>query len=151
MKITFTDAPKKNFPQKNILKYCIKRTCDLFNKRPTELSYIFVTDQALLEMNREYLKHDYFTDIITFDNSEESDEIEGDIFISKDRVEENGLTIGNGIEDEFVRVIGHGLLHLCGLKDKTKAESKAMQKCENEFIALFHSLKFNLPNSNTKS
>jgi probable rRNA maturation factor len=143
MKITFTDAPKKNFPQKTILKYCIKATCEIFKMKLIELSYIFVSDQALLEMNREYLNHDYFTDIITFDNSEKENEIEGDIFISKDRVEENGKTIGTGIEGEYIRVIGHGLLHLCGLKDKTKAESMEMRKRENEFIALYNSLKFN--------
>ena len=118
-------------------------TCEIFKMKPIELSYIFVSDQWLLEMNKEYLNHDYFTDIITFDNSEETGEIEGDIFISRDRVEENGKTIGTGIEDEYVRVIGHGLLHLCGLKDKTKAESMEMRKRENEFIALYNSLKFN--------
>jgi rRNA maturation RNase YbeY len=143
MRINFTDAPRKNFPQKTLLKVCIKMTCEIFKMKPIELSYIFVSDQWLLEMNKEYLNHDYFTDIITFDNSEETGEIEGDIFISRDRVEENGKTIGTGIEDEYVRVIGHGLLHLCGLKDKTKAESMEMRKRENEFIALYNSLKFN--------
>jgi rRNA maturation RNase YbeY len=146
MKITFTDAPKKYFPQKTILKYCIRITCETFNMKPIELSYIFVSDQALLEMNRNYLNHDYFTDIITFDNSEKENEIEGDIFISRDRVEDNGKTIGTGVEDEYTRVIGHGLLHLCGLKDKTKAESAEMRKRENEFIALYNSLKFNISN-----
>jgi len=146
MKITFTDAPKKKFPNKTILKYCIKRTCDVFNKEPLELSYVFVSDQSLLEMNLAYLNHDYFTDIITFDNSEHATEIEGDIFISRERVEENGLIIGNGIEEEYIRVIGHGLLHLCGLSDKTKAQSAKMRKCENEFIALYNSLKVNPSN-----
>ena len=144
MKITFADTPKKNFPPKIILRHCIKRTCKIFDKKPIALSYIFVSDEALLEMNRKYLQHDYLTDIISFDNSEAFDEIEGDIFISKNQVEENGLSIGTGIVDEYLRVIGHGLLHLCGLLDKTKAQAAKMRKSENEFIALYNSIKFNL-------
>lgn len=85
-------------------------------------------------MNRQYLNHDYFTDIITFDNSDDEGKIEGDVFISWERVEENGLLIGSGILEEYVRVIGHGFLHLLGLGDKTDYEKEEMRGMENAFI-----------------
>ena len=85
-------------------------------------------------MNRQYLNHDYFTDIITFDNSDDEGKIEGDVFISWERVEENGLLIGSGILEEYVRVIGHGFLHLLGLGDKTDHEKEEMRGMENAFI-----------------
>jgi len=140
MAITFTDAPSKNFPKKTLLKSIIKSTCLRFEKKPGELSFVFVSDQELLEMNRQYLQHDYFTDIITFDNSEETELIEGDIFISKDRVEENGVYLGNGVEEEYIRVIGHGVLHLCGFGDKSENEIQEMRKAESEFIKAYRSL-----------
>lgn len=105
-----------------------------------ELNYIFVTDEALLEMNVQYLEHDTLTDIITFDNSDEGEvEIQGDIFISYDRVKENATIFQVSFEKELFRVIAHGLLHLCGFKDKTDSESQQMRKKENEAIELLTS------------
>jgi rRNA maturation RNase YbeY len=137
MAITFSQAPKKNFPNRLVLKDCLKATARTFGKTITDLSYVFVSDEELLEMNRQYLQHDYFTDIITFDNSEDEDTIEGDIFISTDRVEENGQTIGKGILEEYLRVVAHGLLHLCGLGDKSDTEIETMRMAEEAFIELY--------------
>ena len=134
MAILFSNAPKKLFPKKPLLKSCIKDTCHQFHKTVGEISYVFVDDEELLEMNKQYLFHDFYTDIITFDNSEKEHEIEGDIYVSKDRVKENGMRIGNGILEEYVRVIAHGILHLCGFRDKTKLEIEEMRKQENAFI-----------------
>ena len=139
MAISFTSAPRKNFPDRKILRLCLTETAKGYGQKLGELTYVFVSDEDLLEMNRQYLEHDYYTDIITFDNSEEEGRIEGDVFISTDRVEDNGKTLGNGIEEEYLRVIAHGLLHLCGLGDKSESDAEMMRKAENEFIALFQS------------
>ncbi len=92
-------------------------------------------------MNKTYLNHDYYTDIITFDNSENSDRLDGDIFISTDRIEENSTTYGNGILEEYLRILGHGVLHLCGLKDKSPKDITKMREAEDQFIALYFELK----------
>lgn len=106
-----------------------------------ELTYIFLDDEALLEMNVSYLNHDTLTDIITFDNSEpETPYIEGDIFISIERVKENATLFNVPFEQEFQRVLSHGLLHLCGYKDKTKEEEKLMRQKEEEALQLFEEL-----------
>jgi len=137
MAITFTSAPRKNFPDRKVLKSCLQETASSYNKKITELSYVFVSDDELLEMNVQFLQHDYFTDIITFDNSEEANVLEGDIFISKDRVDENGKNLGSGVLEEYCRVVVHGLLHLCGLKDKSEPETNAMRKAEEVFISMY--------------
>lgn len=106
-----------------------------------ELTYIFLDDEALLEMNVSYLNHDTLTDIITFDNSEpETPYIEGDIFISIERVKENATLFNVPFEQELRRVLSHGLLHLCGYKDKTKEEEKLMRQKEEEALQLFEEL-----------
>jgi probable rRNA maturation factor len=106
-----------------------------------ELTYIFLDDEALLEMNVSYLNHDTLTDIITFDNSEpETPYIEGDIFISIERVNENATLFNVPFEQELRRVLSHGLLHLCGYKDKTKEEEKLMRQKEEEALQLFEEL-----------
>jgi probable rRNA maturation factor len=108
--------------------------------RITELNYIFLNDEKLYEINLEYLDHDTYTDIITFDNSEEEDIIEGDIFISIDRIRENAATFQTSFENELRRVIAHGLLHLCGYKDKSDEDAKKMREMENESLRLWESL-----------
>lgn len=101
-----------------------------------ELNYIFCSDEYLLQMNKDFLSHDYYTDIITFDNSELKGKIEGDIFISIDRVRDNAKLQQTTLKDELHRVLAHGLLHLTGYKDKTKKESTLMRKKEDAFLAL---------------
>ena len=102
----------------------------------TEINYIFCSDEYLLQINQEHLKHDYYTDIITFDNSEEVKVIESDIFISIDRVKENAEDQNNSFEDELNRVMIHGVLHLLGYKDKTGEEKKEMREKEDACLSL---------------
>ena len=98
-----------------------------------ELNYIFCSDDYLLDINQKYLGHDTLTDIVTFDNSEDPKMIEGDIFISIDRVQENALKFDTA-ESELKRVMIHGLLHLAGYKDKDKAQKELMTIKENEHL-----------------
>lgn len=101
-----------------------------------ELNYIFCSDSYLLEMNQSYLKHDTYTDIITFDNSETGMKVLGDIFISIDRIKENAKNFGVTETDELHRVMIHGLLHLLGYGDKSKTEKAKMTEKENHYLAL---------------
>lgn len=101
-----------------------------------DLNYIFCSDDYLLKINQEHLNHDYYTDIITFDNSESPAEIEGDIFISVDRVTENAKENSSPFQNELSRVLAHGLLHLFGFSDKTDEEKKVMREKEDACISL---------------
>lgn len=96
-----------------------------------QLTYIFCSDEYLLQMNQQFLKHNTFTDIITFDLSENKNELVGEIYISIDRVAENAEKFGTTYYNELHRVIFHGVLHLCGFKDKNQADQKAMRRNEN--------------------
>jgi rRNA maturation RNase YbeY len=100
------------------------------------LNYVFCSDAYLLEMNQSYLNHDTLTDIITFDNSETDENVLGDIFISIDRIKENAKNFGVTEADELHRVMIHGLLHLLGYGDKSKAEKEKMTEKENQYLAL---------------
>jgi probable rRNA maturation factor len=101
-----------------------------------ELNYIFCSDDYLHKINMEYLNHDTLTDIITFDNSEEENLIEGDIFISIERVEDNAEDIGVTFHEELARVMIHGVLHLIGYKDKTPEECRKMRSKEDHYLSL---------------
>ena len=101
-----------------------------------ELSYVFCSDSYLLEMNQQYLKHDTYTDVITFDYAEEEGIVEGDIFISVDRVKENAASLQVKFPDELHRVMVHGLLHLLGYSDKTEADQKEMREKEDYYLSL---------------
>lgn len=107
------------------------------NKSLGEISYIFCDDEYLLEINKQYLNHDYYTDIISFDYTE-NEVVSGDIFISIDRVKENALDYGVSFDNELKRVIIHGILHFCGYKDKSQDEERMMRLKEEEKINLFH-------------
>jgi rRNA maturation RNase YbeY len=102
-------------------------------KKILELSYVFCSDDYLLQINQAYLNHDTLTDIVTFDNSEDPKKIEGDIFISIDRVKENGEKLGTS-DTELERVMVHGLLHLLGYKDKKKEDKALMTEKEDFYI-----------------
>lgn len=103
----------------------------------SQLNYIFCSDEYLLEINKQYLDHDYFTDIITFDNSEEDKQLEGDIYISVDRVRDNAETFHTDFDSEMRRVLIHGLLHLVGYEDSSEALKTAMRAKEDEYLRLF--------------
>ena len=101
------------------------------------LNFIFCSDSYLLQVNREYLQHDFFTDIITFDNSDSSDVLEGDIFISIERVQENSFLHQTTFLHELLRVIAHGVLHLIGYDDKDKISKTTMRKMEDKSLDLY--------------
>lgn len=102
------------------------------------LNYIFVDDKRLLAINRDYLKHDYYTDIISFDLSAGPSKT-GEIYISIDRVKDNARQLGLSFKSELHRVVFHGALHLCGYKDKSARDSKLMRQKEEEYLALYFS------------
>ncbi len=104
-----------------------------------ELSYIFCDDARIIEVNREFLQHDYYTDIITFDYSH-GRVISGDMFVSLDTVASNAACIGVEFLQELLRVIVHGVLHLCGINDKGPGEREIMERHENEALALYDSM-----------
>ena len=115
----------------------IKTIAADYGKKVGELSYLFCDDQKILEMNRHYLQHDYFTDIITFDYSE-GNSIAGDIIISLETVRSNSQKYQTPFEEELRRVIIHGVLHLCGLRDKNKKEQKEMREAEDKALFLLN-------------
>lgn len=102
-------------------------------KKPGEINYILCDDEYLLQVNREYLKHDYYTDVITFDYVK-GKTISGDIFVSLPRIFDNAQTLSKDFESEFFRVLAHGLLHLCGYKDKTDEEIAEMRSKEDYYL-----------------
>ena len=103
----------------------------LKNVKTSEITYVFCNDNFLLEMNQNFLDHDSFTDIITFDLSESKQELQGEIYISIERVKENAKLYKTTFADELHRVIFHGVLHLCGFKDKTPKDQKIMRENED--------------------
>ena len=113
----------------------IKAVAQKYGRRVGDIGYMFVSDEKILEVNRQYLGHDYYTDIITFDY-DEGDRINGDIVISLDTVATNAEQYGKTYEDELHRVIIHGILHLCGINDKGPGEREMMEAAENEALAM---------------
>ena len=107
-----------------------------YGKKVGEVAYVFVNDDKILEVNRQFLQHDYYTDIITFDYCE-GDTISGDLFISLDTVRSNATQIGCPYEQELRRVIIHGILHLCGINDKGPGEREIMEAAEDKALELW--------------
>ena len=129
------DRPFK-FQNKTRLKSFIE---SIFNKEKKELggiNYIFCSDEMLLKINQDFLQHNYFTDIITFGLQEPGQPIEAEIYISIDRVKDNAIQHGVGYENEMMRVLFHGALHLCGYKDKKKSEIQEMRAKEDQYLQL---------------
>lgn len=121
--------------KKRIVSGWIKNVAAEYHKTIGEISYIFCSDEKILEVNRQYLQHDYYTDIITFDYTEE-DRISGDLFISLDTVKSNSETFQTEYKEELYRTIIHGILHLCGINDKGPGEREIMEQNENKALAL---------------
>ena len=111
----------------------VRRVAAGYGKREGEVAYIFCDDEKILEVNRQYLNHDYYTDIITFDYCED-DVISGDLFISLDTVRSNAEAQGTTYDEELHRVIIHGILHLCGINDKGPGERAIMEAAENKAL-----------------
>lgn len=111
-----------------------------FDKLVGSLTYIFCSDEKIIEVNREFLNHDYFTDIITFDDSRRG-MVSGDMFISLDTVRSNAELFNKDYTEELHRVIVHGVLHLCGINDKGPGEREIMEMYENKALKLFSDLR----------
>jgi len=125
------------FQDKNHFKIWLKKVASIEGYILKSLNYIFCSDEYLNKINVDYLHHDTFTDIITFDNSEDEGTIEGDIFVSIERVKENSQTLNTVFNEELKRVIVHGLLHLCGHNDLSQVEKDKMRQIESEYISIF--------------
>ncbi len=117
------------------IKTWFENTAKAEDKHIGALNYIFCDDEYLIKINVEFLNHDTYTDIITFDYCV-GDELISDIYISTERVAENAVEFGETFEDELYRVLIHGLLHLCGYKDKSEEEAKLMRSKENYYLSL---------------
>mgnify|MGYP003441788293 FL=1 len=139
MAISFSLETKYNLKSRTLIKKWLKQIIENKGYKLGTLSYILCDDDYLLEINKQYLQHDYYTDIITFDYVENG-VINGDIFISVDRVKENAASFGVSEREELMRVFAHGVLHLSGLKDATSQEATQMRKAENESLELLKEL-----------
>ena len=129
------DVPYKlNREQQQLTRQWLKRQAEGEGYAVGELNYIFCSDEYILQVNKDYLKHDYYTDIITFDQSEEEGILAGDIFISVERVNDNAGQLGVLPEQEMRRILVHGLLHLCGYGDKSAEEAIQMRAKEEEWL-----------------
>ena len=129
----FFQEVKFTLAQRAELKSFIESIFKKEGKKLDSINYIFVTDKALLNINRQFLQHNFYTDIITFDLSS-SEEIQAEIYISVDRVRENAAQLGVSFKSELHRVVFHGVLHLCGYKDKSRAECEKMRKMEDVYL-----------------
>lgn len=131
------DLPAIN---KTTIRNWVKQVAEIHNMRVGEIAYIFCDDEKILEVNKQYLQHDYYTDIITFDYTE-GNKIAGDLFISLDTVRTNAEQFGQEYDTELHRVIIHGILHLCGINDKGPGEREIMEAEENKALGLFETIK----------
>ena len=113
----------------------IKKVAANYGKRVGEIAYFFCNDEKILAVNREYLQHDYYTDIITFDYCQ-GNRLSGDLFISLDTVRSNAEMLGNNYNSELHRVIIHGVLHLCGINDKGPGEREMMEAAEDKALSM---------------
>lgn len=139
MAISFSLETKYNLKSRTLIKKWLKQIIENKGYKLGTLSYILCDDDYLLEINKQYLQHEFYTDIITFDYVENG-VINGDIFISVDRVKENAASFGVSESEELMRVFAHGVLHLSGLKDATSEEASQMRKAENESLELLKEL-----------
>lgn len=139
--VLFRSADRSlTLPGKTLVKGFIR---SLFTKEKATLksiTYVFCSDKFLLQINRDFLQHDFYTDIISFPLSEKGEPIEAEIYISTDRVKENALIHGKTYKNEMNRVLFHGALHLCGYKDKKKSEIVRMRKKEDQYLHLFEKM-----------
>jgi probable rRNA maturation factor len=133
----FYNAVQPNLPCRKQLKLFITKLFITEKKKLQSLNYVFCTDDFLLDVNKRYLNHNFFTDIITFELAGKGQPTVGEIYISTDRVKDNANKLGCSFKEEIHRVIFHGVLHLCGYKDKTVAEQKKMREMEDKYLGLY--------------
>ncbi len=133
----FFDAATINIRDRTKLKRFIVSIFRQENRKLASINYVFSNDRAVRRINKEYLNHDSFTDIITFEFSERNEPIIGEVYISVDRVRKNAITYGTSFGNELHRVIFHGALHLCGFEDKTTTEKTEMRKKEGYYLTKY--------------
>ena len=132
----FEEEIRSSLTNRRNIKNWINQIAGIKGFKIVTLNYIFCSDDYLLDININYLNHHDYTDIITFDQSDKPEEIEGDIYVSIDRVKDNARKHDNSYKQELHRVLAHGLLHLCGYKDKTAFQKEEMRKEENRALSL---------------
>ena len=136
--IFFNNADKStSLRHRTELKNFINKQCLKEGVHIQTLQYVFCSDNFLLDINKQYLNHNYYTDIISFDLSDHKGQLIGDVYISIDRVKENAKTEGNLYTHELLRVIFHGALHFCGYKDKKPADAKLMRSMEDKWLKAY--------------
>ncbi len=136
--VSFRSADRTlRLPRKTLVKSIIMLLFKKEKKVLASITYIFCSDAFLLRINRDFLQHDYYTDIITFGLSEKGKPVDAEVYISLDRVKDNARSLGEPLQEETLRVIFHGALHLCGYKDKKKTEIALMRNKEEQYLRLF--------------
>jgi len=135
LEVNITCLHKKVKPNRKLIEKWLKKVVDIEDKKLGEINFILTSDSHILDLNRKFLNHDYFTDVITF-NDNIGDILIGDIFISVDTVEQNGEIFGEGLYRELLRVMVHGVLHLIGYKDSTDREKEYIRKTEDYYLMM---------------
>ena len=146
MFVTNFFSENKNFKisNKKEIRALLKKICKKENKKISFINCVFCSDNRLLEINKKYLNHISLTDVVTFDFNTNKKNIEGDVYISTDRVKENAKKYKQVFKTELLRIIIHGLLHLIGYLDKTKEEKNTMTLKENKYLSLYNKLTFHV-------
>lgn len=141
MSISFNQADSKvTIANRVALKSFIEKRVKKEGYSIETLTYVFCSDKYLLKMNKDFLSHNYYTDIISFDLSENPGNLIGEVYISVDRVKDNAKTLGTSLKEELHRVIFHGALHFCGYKDKKPADAKKMRQMEDRWLTAYMKL-----------
>jgi probable rRNA maturation factor len=136
--VTFRYADRKLvLAQKTAIQAFVETIFKKEKKKLAHINYVFCSDAYLLNINRDFLSHDYYTDIITFGLSEPGEPVEAEIYISVDRVKDNAVQLDVSFKEEMLRVIFHGALHLCGYKDKKKSDITLMREKENHYLSTY--------------
>ncbi|HYE54531.1 MAG TPA: rRNA maturation RNase YbeY [Chitinophagaceae bacterium] len=137
-RISFHYLQKFSFSNRTLAKTIVLRILREAGLKAENISYVFCSDEYLLNINRHHLEHDYYTDIITFDLSERKGAVIADVYVSVDRVRENASEFNKSFQDELLRVIFHGALHLAGLGDKSPRQQARMRAAEERYLRMFH-------------
>ena len=136
-KIYFFHEVPLSLRNRTLLKQAITQLLKQYGRDLESLNFVFCNDERVLEINKQFLQHDYYTDIISFELSRKSEPLQGEVYISVDRVRDNAQNLGQSFNRELHRVIIHGVLHFLGYKDKTTAEAARMRKAEEDFLSSY--------------
>ncbi len=147
--IYFQDLKRPHFVSNQRISSWLHALAHQYGRSIEELNIVFMFDDELLKINQQFLQHDYYTDIITFDNGTTEKMIQGELYISLDRVRDNAKTMSEKYQQELLRVIAHGLLHLIGFQDKNSEQIVEMRACESHAISLYLSMNSPLREKNS--